>query len=69
MEQKLNNYEFNNKNLPRIDNKININNKKNENIINDNNNLLKQKLRKEFDDKEEETIKDISNMMNKMIND
>ena len=69
LEQKLNNYEFNNKNLPRIDNKININNKKNENIVNDNNNLLRQKLRKEFDDKEEENIKDISNMMNKMIND
>ena len=57
-----------NRNLPKIDLK-NIS-KRTEEDINSNSNYLKQKIiRSEMDDKDEENIKDISNMMKKMIND
>ena len=58
---------INKNNLPKIDIK-NIN-KKSENNINDNFNILKQKLNQEMDDKDEENIKEITNMMKNMIND
>ena len=68
--QKLNKNNYNttkNKNLPNINN--NINNKQNENDINENNNNFKEKIRNDMDDQDEENIKDISNLMKKMIND
>ena len=47
-----------------VDKKIGDNN------INEDNNFLRQKLKKEIDEGgDDENIKDISNMMNKMIND
>ena len=48
-----------NKNLPKIESKINSN---------DYYNILKQKLKMELDDEDGENIKDITNMMKKMIN-
>lgn len=65
-EQKFNKEINNNKsNLPKID--IQNNNKHSEGSIN-NNNILKEKLKNKMDEKDEESIKDISNMMIKMIN-
>ena len=49
-----------NKNLPKIDNKISTN---------DNFNFFKQKVKIDLDDEDDENIKDITNMMKKMLND
>ena len=62
LEQKFNKDSINirNKNLPKIDNKLNTN---------ENYNILKQKVKMDLNDDEEgENIKDITNMMKKMIN-
>ena len=48
-----------NKNLPKIDNKVSTN---------DNFNIFKQKVKIELDDEDGENIKDITNMMKKMLN-
>ena len=62
LEQKFNKDSINirNKNLPKIDTKLNTN---------ENYNILKQKVKMDLNDDEEgENIKDITNMMKKMIN-
>ena len=62
LEQKFNkdNINIRNKNLPKIDNKLNTN---------ENYNILKQKVKMDLNNDEEgENIKDITNMMKKMIN-
>ena len=62
LEQKFNkdNINIRNKNLPKIDNKLNTN---------ENYNILKQKIKMDLNNDEEgENIKDITNMMKKMIN-
>jgi len=62
LEQKFNkdNINIRNKNLPKIDNKPNTN---------ENYNILKQKVKMDLNNDEEgENIKDITNMMKKMIN-
>ena len=56
-----------NKNLPKLN--LNMDNKQNENNIKDNNIYLKERFIKEIDDKDDENIRDISNMMKNMIND
>ena len=63
LEQKLSKDNFTNtknKNLPKIDNKISTN---------DNFNFFKQKVKIDLDDEDGENIKDITNMMKKMLND
>ena len=65
--RKANNNDIKNKNLPKID--LKMFNKQNENKIKNNNIYLKEKYMKEINDKDDENIKEISNMMKNMIND
>ena len=62
-----NNTNNKNKNLPKLN--LNMVNKQNDNNIKDNNIYLKERFIKEIDDRDDENIRDISNMMKNMIND